>query len=113
MEQKHKYDSLVHQFFGIKRQLTEQAKKLQNVFDGFRAFLTPWQLSKILVNVEKNKYRKEMNLESMDSFWAYVNIYSPRNSMFRIKCQLKVYSRQRQLRIGAELIINFNRLINS
>ena len=54
-----------------------------------------------------------MNLESMDSFWAYVNIYSPRNSMFRIKCQLKVYSRQRQLRIGAELIINFNRLINS
>ena len=28
MAEKHKYDNLVHQFFGIKRQLTEQAKKL-------------------------------------------------------------------------------------
>lgn len=58
MGEKHKYDQLVHQFFDVKKQLTEQAKKLENVFDGFRAFLTPYQLSKILVNVEKNKYRK-------------------------------------------------------
>lgn len=35
-----------------------EAKNLEKIFDSFRRFLTPCQLTRILVNIEKNKYRK-------------------------------------------------------
>lgn len=49
----------------------KQAKMLENLFDSFRKFLNPFQLTRILVNIEKNKYRKEMTMNSIKRFWTY------------------------------------------
>jgi hypothetical protein len=59
------------QFYHTKQELMKQAKILENLFDNFRKFLSPFQLTKILVNIEKNKYRKEMTMNSIKRFWTY------------------------------------------
>ena len=102
IKEKQKYDELVHKFYETKKELTEQAKNLEIVFDNFRGFLSPRQLAKILVNIEKNKYRKEMNLESMDSFWSYVTLLVPRTSNAARMCPVGRASLLPRLRLGVD-----------
>ena len=36
IEEKKKYDDMVHKFFNLKNLITQQSKKLEILFDGFR-----------------------------------------------------------------------------
>jgi hypothetical protein len=52
---------------------------MEEYIDNFRGLLGPYQLGRILLDIERNRYRKEISIEIIEEFWNYVRrrvIYS-------------------------------------
>ena len=46
----------------IKNEIEEKSIELEDMIDGIRSILTPLQAAHFILFIEKNKYRKELNL---------------------------------------------------
>jgi hypothetical protein len=45
----------------VKEKLDKQIRRIENLFDEIRKFVPPLGLSKFLICLEKNKYRKDVS----------------------------------------------------
>ncbi|KAM3130961.1 hypothetical protein pb186bvf_016984 [Paramecium bursaria] len=62
---KNKLEDLLKQFCDIKEQLYTKTSQLENFIDELRNTLSPVQVAKFLIGLEKNKYRKEMSINKL------------------------------------------------
>jgi DNA repair exonuclease SbcCD ATPase subunit len=70
--QKENYDKLMMRLYQTKLELRDQAKEMEDTLDRLRGLFNPQQLAKILLTIERNKFRKEITLETVESFWNLV-----------------------------------------
>jgi hypothetical protein len=61
-EQKVLLEKLIHDLKDIKNDIEEKSIELEDMIDGIREILTPLQAAHFILFIEKNKYRKELNL---------------------------------------------------
>ena len=61
-EQKQLLERLIGELRSIKNDIEEKSTELEDMIDGIREILTPLQAAHFILFIEKNKYRKELNL---------------------------------------------------
>ncbi|CAD8209350.1 unnamed protein product [Paramecium octaurelia] len=63
---KEKLEDIIKQFQTVKENLYQKTNSLENFIDEMRSILTPTQVAKFLLGLEKNKFQKEL---SMSNLW--------------------------------------------
>ncbi len=54
---------MLESFYNMKCSLIEQAKKIEEVFDGAHKYMSPRQISKILCYIDRYRFEKNISLE--------------------------------------------------
>lgn len=54
---------MLENFYGMKCKLIEQAKKMEEIFDGTHQYLNPRQVSRILCYIDRYRFEKNISLE--------------------------------------------------
>ncbi|CAD8114690.1 unnamed protein product [Paramecium primaurelia] len=63
---KEKLEDIIKKFQTVKENLYQKTNSLENFIDEMRSILTPTQVAKFLLGLEKNKFQKEL---SMSNLW--------------------------------------------
>ena len=61
-EQKIVLEKLIDELKEVKDEIESKSYELEDIIDGIRQILTPIQCAHFILFIEKNKYRKELNL---------------------------------------------------
>lgn len=70
LQERRGISNLLNELFQVKGKLERQIRKIENTFDEIRKFIPPLSLSRFLLCLEKNKYRKDA--AKIWSFWDKV-----------------------------------------
>lgn len=65
IEQKENFGKLIDKLKEIKGRILNKSIELEDMIDSIREVLTPVQSAQFILFIEKNKYRKELNLCDM------------------------------------------------
>ena len=70
LQERQGISSLLNELFQVKVKLEQQIRSIENTFDEIRKLIPPVSLSRFLLCLEKNKYRKDA--AKVWSFWESV-----------------------------------------
>ncbi|CAD8127379.1 unnamed protein product [Paramecium sonneborni] len=62
---KEKLEDIIKQLQTVKENLYQRTNSLENFIDEMRSILTPIQVAKFLLGLEKNKFQKELNISNL------------------------------------------------
>jgi len=65
VQEKTKFETLLNSLNQTRKQILKQANSIQNVIDDFRNILTPTQVGKFLIMLDKERNRKEFSAEKL------------------------------------------------